>query len=60
MLQGHHPTLGAHKKFTNYAFDVDEFARVVADAAKSVKESVWYQQAWQEKWGNGEDAKIEL
>lgn len=27
--EGHHPTLGAHAKFTNYAFDVEEFMRLM-------------------------------
>ncbi|XP_014671955.1 PREDICTED: EGF domain-specific O-linked N-acetylglucosamine transferase-like [Priapulus caudatus] len=30
--KGHHPTLGAHQKFTNYEFDVDEFVRMVNKA----------------------------
>lgn len=39
LSQGHHPTLGAHAKFTNYAFDVNEFMRLVYKAADTVKES---------------------
>jgi len=35
-LQGHHPTLGAHKKFTNYSFDVEEFMRLISEAADYV------------------------
>ena len=35
-MQGHHPTLGAHKKFTNYIFDVDEFMKLIAEAAEYV------------------------
>ena len=35
-MQGHHPTLGAHKKFTNYSFDVDEFMRLIDEAAEYV------------------------
>ncbi|KAJ8301155.1 hypothetical protein KUTeg_020142 [Tegillarca granosa] len=31
--EGHHPTLGAHAKFTNYGFDVEEFLRLVSKAA---------------------------
>ncbi|XP_061641891.1 EGF domain-specific O-linked N-acetylglucosamine transferase isoform X2 [Phyllopteryx taeniolatus] len=31
--KGHHPTLGDHPKFTNYSFDVEEFMRLVLDAA---------------------------
>ncbi|XP_061689277.1 EGF domain-specific O-linked N-acetylglucosamine transferase isoform X3 [Syngnathoides biaculeatus] len=31
--KGHHPTLGDHPKFTNYSFDVEEFMRIVLDAA---------------------------
>ena len=30
--QGHHPTLGAHPKFTNYSFQVEEFMRLVLEA----------------------------
>ena len=37
VLQGHHPTLGAHAKFTNYAFDVDEFMRLMRKAATHVR-----------------------
>lgn len=37
LFQGHHPEGGAHAKFTNYAFDVDEFLRLVAIGAKHVK-----------------------
>ncbi|KAL8606145.1 hypothetical protein ACOMHN_067128 [Nucella lapillus] len=33
---GHHPTLGAHAKFTNYAFDVEEFMRLMRKAADHV------------------------
>ncbi|XP_053377294.1 EGF domain-specific O-linked N-acetylglucosamine transferase-like [Mercenaria mercenaria] len=35
--EGHHPQLGAHQKFTNYAFDVVEFMRLVTSAAEHVK-----------------------
>lgn len=31
--EGHHPTLGAHAKFTNYSFDTKEFIRLVLQAA---------------------------
>ena len=35
---GHHPSQkGPHKKFTNYSFDVDEFLRLVSEAAKYVR-----------------------
>ncbi|XP_068109934.1 EGF domain-specific O-linked N-acetylglucosamine transferase [Hyperolius riggenbachi] len=34
--KGHHPTLGEHPKFTNYAFDVEEFMRLVGSAADYV------------------------
>ena len=39
VLQGHHPTLGAHAKFTNYAFNVDEFMRLTYKAADAVKDN---------------------
>lgn len=42
--EGHHPDGGAHAKFTNYAFDVDEFVRLVAVAAKHVKNHKIFQQ----------------
>ncbi|XP_076468746.1 EGF domain-specific O-linked N-acetylglucosamine transferase-like [Babylonia areolata] len=35
--EGHHPTLGAHAKFTNYAFDVEEFMRLMRKAAEHVR-----------------------
>lgn len=34
--QGHHPDGGPHAKFTNYAFDVTEFLRIVNSAANHV------------------------
>ena len=36
-LQGHHPTLGAHAKFTNYEFDEGEFMRLILKAADHVR-----------------------
>uniref|UniRef100_A0AAV2M920 EGF domain-specific O-linked N-acetylglucosamine transferase n=1 Tax=Knipowitschia caucasica TaxID=637954 RepID=A0AAV2M920_KNICA len=36
--KGHHPTLGDHPKFTNYTFDVEEFMRMVLEAAAYVTE----------------------
>lgn len=36
--EGHHPTLGAHAKFTNYAFNVDEFMRLIYKAADAVQD----------------------
>ncbi|KAH7976972.1 hypothetical protein HPB52_022437 [Rhipicephalus sanguineus] len=38
-VQGHHPTLGAHAKFTNYRFDVDEFLRLLRMASDHIKKS---------------------
>uniref|UniRef100_UPI00359025C7 EGF domain-specific O-linked N-acetylglucosamine transferase isoform X1 n=2 Tax=Myxine glutinosa TaxID=7769 RepID=UPI00359025C7 len=35
--EGHHPTLGNHPKFTNYAFDVAEFMRLVLLAVEQVQ-----------------------
>lgn len=35
--EGHHPTMGAHAKFTNYAFDHEEFLRIVKEMADAVK-----------------------
>lgn len=35
--EGHHPNGGSHAKFTNYAFDVPEFLRLVRVCAEYVK-----------------------
>lgn len=35
--KGHHPTLGAHAKFTNYRFDVAEFLRLLKGAVNHVR-----------------------
>ncbi|KAI1278719.1 EGF domain-specific O-linked N-acetylglucosamine transferase [Halotydeus destructor] len=37
--EGKHPQLGAHKKFTNYAFDKDEFVRIVMTAVEHVRQN---------------------
>lgn len=42
-LQGHHPEGGAHAKFTNYAFDKDEFIRLVNNAADYVLNHLEFQ-----------------
>ena len=34
--EGHHPEGGPHAKFTNYAFDADEFQKIVDRAADRV------------------------
>ncbi|XP_041445201.1 EGF domain-specific O-linked N-acetylglucosamine transferase isoform X1 [Xenopus laevis] len=40
--KGHHPNLGEHPKFTNYAFDVEEFLRLVQQGATYVsRHSKW-------------------
>nr|CAG4645397.1 EOG090X02IK [Lynceus sp. MCZ IZ 141354] len=41
--EGHHPSGGPHAKFTNYAFDVDEFVRIVDAAADHVRRHEQYQ-----------------
>ncbi|XP_058979914.1 EGF domain-specific O-linked N-acetylglucosamine transferase [Musca domestica] len=46
--EGHHPEGGAHAKFTNYAFDAKEFARLVDKAAEHVKAHVDFQKYNQE------------
>ncbi|ELU12341.1 hypothetical protein CAPTEDRAFT_168806 [Capitella teleta] len=43
--EGHHPTLGAHAKFTNYAFDVDEFLHKVREGVKHIKQHWGFRQA---------------
>ncbi|XP_054717643.1 EGF domain-specific O-linked N-acetylglucosamine transferase-like [Uloborus diversus] len=35
--EGHHPTLGAHAKFTNYSFDTKEFLHIFKKALNHVK-----------------------
>lgn len=35
--QGNHPDQGAHAKFTNYSFDVDEFLSIVKIAERHVE-----------------------
>ncbi|KAF4526720.1 hypothetical protein B566_EDAN015752 [Ephemera danica] len=40
--EGHHPDGGAHAKFTNYAFDVEEFVRLVGVAAQHVRQHEAY------------------
>ena len=50
LTQGHHPTLGAHAKFTNYAFDVKEFLRIVKSAGKHVKAHKDFNKAHSEKY----------
>lgn len=35
--KGKHPTLGEHSKFTNYAFNVEEFMRLIFEAVDSVR-----------------------
>lgn len=36
-LQGNHPEVGAHEKFTNYKFDVKEFLHLMQKAVAHVK-----------------------
>ncbi|XP_071081887.1 EGF domain-specific O-linked N-acetylglucosamine transferase-like [Haliotis cracherodii] len=58
--EGHHPTLGAHAKFTNYGFDVNEFLRLVFQGAQHVKSHPSYITAHQEKHGRNHKSKDEL
>ncbi|VDI16719.1 protein O-GlcNAc transferase [Mytilus galloprovincialis] len=53
--EGHHPTLGAHAKFTNYEFDVSEFMRLVSKAADHVRNHPSFIQARKEKYSNVKD-----
>ncbi|KAM4740395.1 LOW QUALITY PROTEIN: EGF domain-specific O-linked N-acetylglucosamine transferase [Anableps anableps] len=43
--KGHHPTLGDHPKFTNYSFDVEEFMRIVLEAADYVTQHPKWQRS---------------
>lgn len=49
--EGHHPTLGAHSKFTNYGFDVSEFIRLVYKAADHVRNHPEFTRARKNKYG---------
>ncbi|XP_048739593.2 EGF domain-specific O-linked N-acetylglucosamine transferase-like isoform X2 [Ostrea edulis] len=48
--EGHHPTLGAHAKFTNYQFDVSEFMRLIFKAADHVRAHPKFVQGRQSKY----------
>lgn len=47
--EGHHPTLGAHAKFTNYDFDVEEFLRLMTIAKEHVIQHFFWKQL-NKKW----------
>ncbi|CAF1062220.1 unnamed protein product [Didymodactylos carnosus] len=58
--EGRHPTMGTpHKKFTNYAFDVNEFERVVRKMVKYVKEHPAYRLAKRLKYKKLDEHKGE-
>ncbi len=59
-VQGHHPQLGAHKKFTNYAFDVTEFMRMVRKCVDHVTSHPAFIAARAEKYGKKTSDKDEL
>jgi EGF domain-specific O-GlcNAc transferase len=49
--EGKHPTLGTpHQKFTNYAFDKYEFARIVRKMVQYVKEHPAYRSAKRDRY----------
>lgn len=51
--EGKHPTLGTpHKKFTNYAFDKDEFVRIVRKMVRYVKEHPAFRAAKRDKFAS--------
>lgn len=50
--EGHHPTMGAHKKFTNYSFGVKEFMRLVLEAVDYVEGHQEFVQARLDKYHN--------
>lgn len=52
-LQGKHPQQGgAHAKFTNYAFDKEEFVRLVNEAASHVVNHAEFQRTLDYKFQN--------
>jgi hypothetical protein len=58
-FQGHHPTLGAHKKFTNYSFNVNEFLRIVKKMANYVKQHPHFRAARRQKYGKKDDYEMD-
>ncbi|KAK7102557.1 EGF domain-specific O-linked N-acetylglucosamine transferase-like [Littorina saxatilis] len=58
--EGHHPTLGAHAKFTNYAFDVEEFMRLVRKAAQYVRSHPAFIAARNSKFPSQSPSKTEM
>ncbi|XP_064607317.1 EGF domain-specific O-linked N-acetylglucosamine transferase-like isoform X2 [Liolophura sinensis] len=58
--EGHHPTLGAHAKFTNYSFDVKEFMRLIQKAANYVKTNGDFRSKRKAKYANKASGKEEL
>lgn len=54
LFKGHHPDGGAHPKFTNFAFNVNEFLRLVKIAADHVKNHKAYQEFMTEKENHDE------
>ncbi|XP_013380466.1 EGF domain-specific O-linked N-acetylglucosamine transferase isoform X2 [Lingula anatina] len=55
--EGHHPQLGAHAKFTNYSFDVEEFMRKIQEAAAYIKNHPDFVRARRAKYGSGDNAQ---
>jgi hypothetical protein len=55
VLQGHHPQLGAHQKFTNYEFDEVEFMKLVAKATDHVRSHPDFIQARKSKYNTIKD-----
>ncbi|XP_033745660.1 EGF domain-specific O-linked N-acetylglucosamine transferase-like [Pecten maximus] len=58
--EGHHPTLGAHAKFTNYGFDVEEFLRLVFKAADHVRSHPAFIEAKKQMHSHSTEPKTEL
>ncbi|XP_005089308.1 EGF domain-specific O-linked N-acetylglucosamine transferase [Aplysia californica] len=65
--EGHHPTLGAHAKFTNYSFDLSEFMRLIYQAAKHVRNHPAFLKARRDRYppstdsvSDTENPKVEL
>lgn len=52
-IKGTHPDGGAHAKFTNYSFDVDEFLRIVALARDHVQNHRGFKHFIKSRNGNG-------
>lgn len=60
VFKGKHPNGGAHAKFTNYSFDVNEFLRLVSQAKSHVHKHEKFIQFLQQSYIQVQSTKSEL